>query len=320
MIATRAAATRPTSRIVAAAPELKHGCLLCHRLVPAAPQAGHPLPTRSVAAARSTSARPCPSRSRQRRGSRAARRALRSRHPQPSRSARRSPRICAAAPVGAQVGCEDEGLGDGLDLAAAMNFGIAARQALRRVRPPALTLKRLMSACAAGDVAVESSPVAHRLGARRQRVLREALGTAPRPVLLGPKTGPARRLRGRGEMSLPNRRSSAGAPSPTAPPSAPCWRLPGTRRADDLACRTSSGCRRGHAELVLLPQRQARAHVTSTRARPMCCSCGGSAPIIRRDRLALLSLVGSTSPVTLPPRSTVQLWQSARISSSLWLM
>ena len=27
--------------------------------------------------------------------------------------------------------------------------------------------------------------------------------------------------------------------------------------------------------------------------------------------------VGSTSPVTLPPRSTVQWWQSARISSSL---
>ncbi len=25
-------------------------------------------------------------------------------------------------------------------------------------------------------------------------------------------------------------------------------------------------------------------------------------------------------PVTLPPRSTVQLWHSARISSSLWLM
>ena len=31
-----------------------------------------------------------------------------------------------------------------------------------------------------------------------------------------------------------------------------------------------------------------------------------SAPIIKRDRLALLSLVGSTSPVTLPPRNTVQ--------------
>ena len=52
----------------------------------------------------------------------------------------------------------------------------------------------------------------------------------------------------------------------------------------------------------------------------MCCSCGGSAPIIRRDRLALLSCVGSTSPVTLPPRSTVQWWHSERISSSLWLM
>ena len=51
-----------------------------------------------------------------------------------------------------------------------------------------------------------------------------------------------------------------------------------------------------------------------------CSSCGGSAPIIRRDRLALLSWRGSTSPVTLPARITVHLWHSARISSSLWLM
>jgi hypothetical protein len=29
---------------------------------------------------------------------------------------------------------------------------------------------------------------------------------------------------------------------------------------------------------------------------------------------------GSQSPVTLPPRNTVALWHSARISSSLWLM
>ena len=35
---------------------------------------------------------------------------------------------------------------------------------------------------------------------------------------------------------------------------------------------------------------------------------------------ALLECVGSTSPVTRPPRSTVQWWHSARISSSLWLM
>ena len=59
---------------------------------------------------------------------------------------------------------------------------------------------------------------------------------------------------------------------------------------------------------------------TSPGCASRCCSCGGSAPIIRRDRLALLSLRGSTSPVTLPPRSTVQWWHSARISSSLWLM
>jgi hypothetical protein len=51
-----------------------------------------------------------------------------------------------------------------------------------------------------------------------------------------------------------------------------------------------------------------------------CCKGGGSAPIISRDRLALDSWAGSTSPVTRPARSTVQWWHSARISSSLWLM
>ena len=35
---------------------------------------------------------------------------------------------------------------------------------------------------------------------------------------------------------------------------------------------------------------------------------------------AFVAAVGSTSPVTRPARSTVQWWQRARISSSLWLM
>ena len=49
-------------------------------------------------------------------------------------------------------------------------------------------------------------------------------------------------------------------------------------------------------------------------------SRGGSAPIIMRERLAVLSCVGSQLATTRPPRSTVHWWQSARISSSLWLM
>ena len=47
---------------------------------------------------------------------------------------------------------------------------------------------------------------------------------------------------------------------------------------------------------------------------------GGSAPIIMRDRLPVVSCVGSQAPTTRPPRSTVQAWQRVRISSSLWLM
>ena len=48
--------------------------------------------------------------------------------------------------------------------------------------------------------------------------------------------------------------------------------------------------------------------------------CGRSAPIIIRERLAAVSWRGSQTPVTLPPRMTVQIWHSARISSSLWLI
>jgi hypothetical protein len=39
-----------------------------------------------------------------------------------------------------------------------------------------------------------------------------------------------------------------------------------------------------------------------------------------RDRLAFVSFGRIDLAVTLPPRSTVQWWQRARISSSLWLM
>ncbi len=51
-----------------------------------------------------------------------------------------------------------------------------------------------------------------------------------------------------------------------------------------------------------------------------CTSGGGSAPIIRRESDSLLSCCGLHTPVTLPPRSTVQAVHSSRISWSLWLM
>ena len=49
-------------------------------------------------------------------------------------------------------------------------------------------------------------------------------------------------------------------------------------------------------------------------------SCGGSAPIIKRDSEAFDSCDGLHTPVTLPPRNTVQVVHNARISCSLWLM
>ncbi len=49
-------------------------------------------------------------------------------------------------------------------------------------------------------------------------------------------------------------------------------------------------------------------------------SAGGSAPIIRRESDALLSFCGLQTPVTTPPRNTVQAVHSSRISCSLWLM
>ncbi len=51
-----------------------------------------------------------------------------------------------------------------------------------------------------------------------------------------------------------------------------------------------------------------------------CRGCGSSPPIIIRASAAEDSCRGSHSPVTLPLRSTVARWHSARISSSLWLM
>ena len=47
---------------------------------------------------------------------------------------------------------------------------------------------------------------------------------------------------------------------------------------------------------------------------------GGSRPIMSRARSAELAVAGSAVPATRPSRSTVARWQSARISSSLWLM
>ena len=56
---------------------------------------------------------------------------------------------------------------------------------------------------------------------------------------------------------------------------------------------------------------------TSPGARATCCKAGGSAPIIKRLSEAFVSSRGSHTPVSFPPRNTVQALHSARISCSL---
>ena len=51
-----------------------------------------------------------------------------------------------------------------------------------------------------------------------------------------------------------------------------------------------------------------------------CWQTGRSSPIIMRAMDWGVSWAGLQVPMTLPPRSTVAVWQSSWISSSLWLM
>ena len=156
----------------------------------------------------------------------------------------------------------------------------------------------------------------------------ESVGTAPRPrrssgTKCSPRAAPAR-----GEalaMSRRRARSSPRAracPRPRSRPSARvarCRRRRRCRRPRRRARRDR--CPRASAPNGSRLAARARAPERDVAGRGGArCRRGGSAPIIRRERLALVSLRGSTSPVTRPPRRTVQLWQSARISSSLWLM
>jgi hypothetical protein len=197
--------------------------------------------------------------------------------------------------------------------------------------PPALTLKRSISRPPAAHARpLRSSRPRHRLGAREQRVVRQAQrghGAAAQ-ALLGHEVQ-AQRRRWRGDMRadvLAEQRHHAGRRAWSSPDSAAISSLLAVARhtgdAHDLAgAHLEAMSPAGPRRRVLRGRRQARtASTTAPGGAAAVLQRGGSAPIIRRDRLALVSCVGSTSPVTLPPRSTVQWWHSARISSSLWLM
>ena len=158
---------------------------------------------------------------------------------------------------------------------------------------------------------------------------RPKVGTAPRPRRSsGTKASPSA-LRATTDVPpigvSPMRMLSAGArvSSPEIRAINSPWPLPDTpamptisplRTTSDSACNAlpvrSSGC--------IDKSRTTSMSAPASRAAPV--ARGGSAPIIRRDRLATVSARGSHTPVSLPPRSTVAREHSERTSSSLWLM
>ena len=179
----------------------------------------------------------------------------------------------------------------------------------RRAGPAGLDVEAARSACAASARDVARCAASRRGRPARVRVssvfcASDSVGTAPRPSRSsGTKCRP--RARGAGAamaraMSLAEQADRAAGrargPRPTARPSAPAGRCPRRRRcrrSRRRAPRSEIAVEAG-AERVVLRQRRGRAPRAPPRRRcaARCCSCGGSAPIIRRDRLALLSCVG----------------------------
>ncbi len=243
-----------------------------------------------------------------------------------SRSASSSPRICAAAPTSTpQVGCETiSSLGSASISRPTMNFCRLPPERLLAAEPGAAGADEEAPDQRLGegvDVADAQPPAAaDGAGAREQRVLRqrERRHRAAAEPLLGHEVqaaaaAAARRVAGDVLVEQADRAPGARTSSPESARSSSCWPLPETPAMPTHLAgahlegdRLEARCRTG------LPWRSERSCTASTTAparASRCCSCGGSAPIIRRDRLALVSWVGSTSPVTLPPRSTVQWWQ-----------
>ena len=253
-----------------------------------------------------------------------------------SRSARIEPRICAAAPTSTpQVGCETmSNLGLASISRPTMNFcrlppdsDLAAAWG-----PPAFTLKRRMmsSACFCNaPTLIQPLPLTESVRVSSRLCAKPMVGTAPRP------------RRSSGTKCRPKARRWAGPMRPAFWPAT--WTLAASARwsspdnaysssfcplPDTPAMPTTSPALTSNSTSIKsTPNWSARGSdrfCTRSTVAPACAgrcsSAGGSAPIIRRDREALVSSAGLHTPVTLPPRSTVQAVHSARISCSLWLM
>ena len=253
-----------------------------------------------------------------------------------SRRASISARICAAAPTSTpQVGCEMiSSLGAASISRPTMNFCKLPPDKLRAgaLGPPAFTLNRAMICAACVRRAFTSiQPLLPTAWSRVSSKLcaRLMLGTAPRPRRSsGTKCrpmarrcwgaawltscAPMRKLLCGARMSSPLRAySSSFCPLPDTPAMPSTSPLRTVRLMPSKSTPNSSA--RGRLRLFTLS-------TASPAWAARCTSAGGSLPIISLDNDALLSLRGSHTPVTLPPRSTVQAVHSARISCSLWLM
>ena len=248
-----------------------------------------------------------------------------------------APRIWAAAPTSTpQVGCETmKSLGPASISRPTMNFCRLPPDSERAAAPGpfAFTLKALITrdACCASwctRIQPPAKPGAEIDSVRVSSMLcaRLSVGTAPRPS------------RSSGTKCRPRARRAPGFSADTS--TDPMATLP-------LGARTSSPERAYKSSFCPLPDTPATPTTSpactvseipfkstpnwSSRARlrprtcktgaPGCCgrcsSCGGSAPIISRESEALDSSAGLHTPVTLPPRNTVQALHSSRISWSL---
>ena len=199
---------------------------------------------------------------------------------------------------------DDQDLGPGVDLAADDELlQVAARQAARRRRAGrrALTLKRSMSRRAHArrsrpriEPAAAAAPA--RGGSAGCCPRATCVGTAPRPSRSsGTKRRPSlRRRAGRrrgdvGAEQLDAARRGARASSPDSAASSSCWPLPETPAMPTIspACTSRSHVRRASTPNWSLPASESPRDLerdSPVAARRRAASCGGSAPIISRDR------------------------------------
>ena len=117
---------------------------------------------------------------------------------------------------------------------------------------------------------------------------------------------------------------SASGASPEIAYSNSCWPLPETPAMPTISPACTSrwislrSVPKGSSEACERPA--SRSLVSPPPVDAPCSQTGRSLPIISRAIEAGVSCEGMQLPVTLPPRSTVAVWQSSWISSSLWLM